>query len=258
MVSVEISEDLYQYIQKHAVPLEDSVDSVLKRLLGLDKAKVAALAAEAPAQPSGTTEHGALQPLVTAGLLNEGDELRWHRAKKGVTFDAKVGPNGTIELDDGQLFESPSGAAVAVAGGNHPGWDVWSHLRSGMTLSQLRSMLNSANDQPTDLSDDWKSQLKMVLSRLPHGAWTSYGDLGRLLGRNPRELGLHLSTTEITNAHRVLQHNGRISPGFHWVGTDRGDVRVLLRREGVLPQRGSVADPSQRLSLESLRKLLQH
>jgi alkylated DNA nucleotide flippase Atl1 len=252
-IPVEVSERTYQYVQRHAVAFEDSFDSALARLLGLDDD--ASSTASPPASPASAIR-GTLAPLLDEGVLREGDDLRWHRAQKGVTYSAKVGPNGTVQLESGQLIESPSGAAVALAGGNHPGWDVWTHIPSGLTLAELRSRATSPAPSPIRSGNRWQSTLEEVLERLPHGTWTSYGDLGRLLDRNPRELGNYLATTAVPNAHRVLQHNGRISPNFRWIDEDRGDIQELLRREGVLPPTAKVAAPEQRLHVEDLRELL--
>ncbi|WP_246039431.1 MGMT family protein [Glycomyces buryatensis] len=252
MIPIEISERLYRYIQQRAVPLEDSVDSVLTRLLGLDDDT----SSTTPSTPNtSSATKGALAPLIRAGLLREGDDLRWNRTKKGVAYSAKVGPDGTIRLESGQLADSPSGAAVAVANGNHPGWNVWVHVDSGLSLAELRSQVAPVATEPVPERPTWQSQLGDVLGRLPHGTWTSYGDLGRLLGRNPRELGNYLGTTKVLNAHRVLQHNGRISPSFRWIEEDRGDIREVLRREGVFTTSSEVAPPESRLHVEDLREL---
>lgn len=251
MITIEVSERVYKYIQQNAVPFEDTADSVLIRLLGLDTP------ATSTKPGKGGKGAGALSSLIHADLLAEGDELRWHRAKKNVSYSAEVGPNGTIRLADGKLVDTPSGAAVAVAGGNHPGWDVWTHVLTGRTLAQLRSQVESNGPEPDADEDDWQSRLREVMSRLPAQSWTSYGDLGRLLGRHPRELGNHLGSIYVPNAHRVLQHNGKVSPGFRWVGKDRGDVYELLRQEGVLPASGRVALPEQRLYSEDLRQILE-
>ncbi|WP_197034553.1 MGMT family protein [Glycomyces sp. NRRL B-16210] len=247
MVNVQISEHLYEYIKSHAIPFEDSVDSVLTRLLGLD-------GPETQQSPPPSPEAGVLAPLVKAGLLREGDQLSWRRSQKNITYTATVGPNGTMRLANGAIAASPSGAATMLAGGNHPGWDVWKQIQSGLTLSQLRAQLGGA--EPV-MEDDWISRLASLLDRIPKGYWTTYGTLGHLFDRHPREIGHVLASTKLPNPHRVLQHGGTVSPGFRWIDEDLGDPREMLRGEGSIPPDGDTAMRDRWLSAADLRKLME-
>ena len=83
--------------------------------------------------------------LLEAGLLVPGDQLRWVRTKKGVTYEAEVTENGAIRLVDGRAFASPSRAAMEAA--NIPaydGWYAWTVVRVGKRLNDLRHALNEA------------------------------------------------------------------------------------------------------------------
>jgi hypothetical protein len=48
---------------------------------------------------------------------------------------------GAMELDDGRIFESPSGAARALAGYEVNGWRSWSRARDGVRLAALRDQM---------------------------------------------------------------------------------------------------------------------
>ena len=61
------------------------------------------------------------------------------------------------------------------------------------------------------------------------------------------------------NAHRVLQADGTISPGFRWPDPARtDDPRELLRAEGVEFDRHGRANPAQRIGTEELAQLGGH
>ncbi|MDW3219096.1 MAG: hypothetical protein R8F63_10850 [Acidimicrobiales bacterium] len=67
-----------------------------------------------------------INDLAEAGLLAEGDELRWVRPRSGDTFHAEIAADGQIRLPDGRLVDSPSQAAMSASGlAAVAGWDVW-------------------------------------------------------------------------------------------------------------------------------------
>ncbi|MGX1811840.1 GmrSD restriction endonuclease domain-containing protein [Nocardia sp. NPDC055321] len=102
---------------------------------------------------------------------------------------------------------------------------------------------------------DW-SLLRRALSVLPPGTWTSYGDLAALVGSSPIAIGQQM-TRVYPNAHRVLDHAGRVAEGFNWGdGPDRGDVVDVLRTEGITVNDRNVAAPGQRLNVRDLADLL--
>ncbi|MGA5293000.1 GmrSD restriction endonuclease domain-containing protein [Streptomyces koyangensis] len=105
-------------------------------------------------------------------------------------------------------------------------------------------------------SRDWRLA-HQVLAALPHGTWTSYGDLAAFIGSGAQAVGAHLANTEgVANAYRVLNADGRIADGFRWAGQDGGDVRARLSSDGLHFTATGAADPAQRLSVDDLSQLL--
>lgn len=106
-----------------------------------------------------------------------------------------------------------------------------------------------------DSSAPWDI-LDKVLAELPAGSWTTYGDLAALIGSHPVPVGQRLASTPAPNAHRVLQAEGTVSPGFRWLDPARmDDPRDLLRGEGVGFDEQGRANPSQRLRIEELARV---
>ncbi len=104
---------------------------------------------------------------------------------------------------------------------------------------------------------DW-SRLHAALVALPHGAWTTYGDLAELIGSHQVPVGQHVATTQgLLNAHRVLKLDGHVAEEFRW--TDRADTRDVhgvLVAEGVRFGTDGRADQSQRLRANDLAGLI--
>ncbi|WP_248965304.1 GmrSD restriction endonuclease domain-containing protein [Sphaerisporangium perillae] len=110
---------------------------------------------------------------------------------------------------------------------------------------------------PVGPSRDW-TLLHSALAALPAGTWTTYGDLAELIGSHAVPVGVHLSTSQVLNAHRVLTATGQVSPGFHWVDeNDDRDIHEVLRAEGIKLDDADRADPSQRISARELAELLE-
>ncbi len=93
--------------------------------------------------------------LLDAGYLNVGAKLTFERPRRGERHHAEVAANGRVRLSDGQLFRSPSSAAIAaVGGGSFDGWHAWT-LDGGKTLDQLRQqLLDEAAEQASDTSSE--------------------------------------------------------------------------------------------------------
>ncbi|MFH8788883.1 GmrSD restriction endonuclease domain-containing protein [Streptomyces roseoverticillatus] len=105
-------------------------------------------------------------------------------------------------------------------------------------------------------SRDWHLA-HQVLAGLPHGTWTSYGDLAAFIGSGAQAVGSHLAKTDgVANAYRVLNADGRIAEGFQWTGRDGGDVRARLSADGIHFTVTGAADPAQRLTSDDLALLL--
>lgn len=85
--------------------------------------------------------------LLEAGLLHQGDELLWRRPRVGEQYRAAVTAEGSIRLEDGRVFASPSRAAKEAAG--IPAYDGWYAWRLGdKTLHDLREELAVAEPDP--------------------------------------------------------------------------------------------------------------
>jgi alkylated DNA nucleotide flippase Atl1 len=105
-------------------------------------------------------------------------------------------------------------------------------------------------------SRDW-SLAHQVLASLPHGTWTSYGEVAAFIGSGPQAVGVHLTrTVGVANAYRVLNAAGRVADGFRWAGQDRGDVHARLAADGIRFMATGAADPAQRLTSGDLALLM--
>lgn len=98
--------------------------------------------------------------------------------------------------------------------------------------------------------------MNKALAELPAGSWTTYGDVAALIGSHPVPVGVRLATYPTSNAHRVLQVEGTVSPNFRWPDpTRRDDPRDLLRKEGVEFDANGRANPAQHIGTEELAQL---
>jgi len=67
-----------------------------------------------------------LSDLVEAGYLRFGDELVWTRPKVGTKYTATVTEDGSLLMEDGRIFASPSMAAMRSANlVAYDGWLAW-------------------------------------------------------------------------------------------------------------------------------------
>jgi hypothetical protein len=97
----------------------------------------------APATPLHPTIGGRrirVSDLLDSGLLEAGQELIWDRPRLGAVYRAVVTENGSIRLEDGRTFSSPSRAAKEAA--NVPAYDGWyAWTADGVPLKDLRTRL---------------------------------------------------------------------------------------------------------------------
>lgn len=130
------------------------------------------------------------------------------------------------------------------------------HARSDR-LSQRICSIWPAPTKPAEpvVGSNWPL-MNRALAEMPDGSWTSYGHLAALIGSHPVAVGARLASTPVPNGHRVLQAEGRVSPGFAWLETDRhDDPRAVLEQEGVVFA-GDRADAGQLLTADELAQLV--
>ena len=82
------------------------------------------------------------------------------------------------------------------------------------------------------LSDDLIYEILSVVEEIPEGRVATYGQIARLIGRerNARLVGKVLSMADFYGkypCHRVVNHAGRLAPGWREQG-------VLLEAEGIV------------------------
>ena len=137
----------------------------------------------------------------------------------------------------------------------------WGRPEMYARADQLAERVISIWPGPTDVAASSESGVAWdvmanALAELPAGSWTTYGDLAALIGSHPVPVGMRLATVPAINAHRVLQVEGTISPGFRWPDPGRDDdPRDLLVQEGVQFDDRGHANPAQRITTEELAQL---
>ena len=90
------------------------------------------------------------------------------------------------------------------------------------------------------LDDDLAYEILAVVEEIPEGNVATYGQIARLIGRekNSRLVACVLSRAEFYGrypSHRVVNHAGRLAPGW----TEQG---FLLAREGVELKKNGCVD----------------
>jgi CBS domain-containing protein len=94
-----------------------------------------------------------IDDLLKAELLAPGDMLRFKRPRIGRTHYAAVTPSGTLTLEGGQEFNSPSRAAAVAADMTAvDGWHAWVLDKSGQRLDALRQELLDETAEATETS----------------------------------------------------------------------------------------------------------
>lgn len=86
---------------------------------------------------------GGLAPLIDAGLVRAGEELRHTQHRKGIDLHAVVTDDGHVETPDGRRFRQPSPALKHLVGHEVNGWKSWTVVRHGKTLADLRAALTT-------------------------------------------------------------------------------------------------------------------
>ncbi|MFF0824170.1 DUF262 domain-containing protein [Micromonospora haikouensis] len=129
------------------------------------------------------------------------------------------------------------------------------HARADALAERVVTIWPGPTEQAGNQSEVPWDLMARALSELPTGSWTTYGDLAALIGTAPQPVGVRLANHPVPNAHRVLQVEGTVSPGFRWLEPGRtDDPYEVLRSEGVTFD-GNRADQAQRIGTEELAQL---
>jgi hypothetical protein len=81
--------------------------------------------------------------LVERGYMDRGAKLVG--SMRDVEFHAQLTPDGRIQIESGEVFESPSPAAIAVLNrGSWNGWTFWHVVRSDGTTPTLDEIRTNA------------------------------------------------------------------------------------------------------------------
>lgn len=151
-----------------------------------------------------------LKDLVNAGLLQPGTTL-YPRPEKWSGLEATVTAAGQVSYD-GQVFDSPSGAASYIEGRASNGWHFW-RLADGRRLADLRALY----DGTASSGSAWQDQLHMLLELLPEDRWTSADALGESLGVAARVVAEHMEECAACRGWAALWGKG----------SDRDETRFL-------------------------------
>lgn len=115
----------------------------------------------------------------------------------------------------------------------------------------------TTSSEPVVVQDPRWQKLREVLLAIPSGRWTSFGEVGTIVGAGARRVVNYLSEEKVPNAHRVLYRSGEASDSLQW--HDQQETRSLqevLKLEGVeFSSRGKAVD-KQFISAEELSALL--
>lgn len=90
--------------------------------------------------------------------------------------------------------------------------------------------------------EDLIYEILSVVREIPEGRVASYGQIARLIGRerNARLVGRALSMAQLYGdfpCHRVVNHAGRLAPGFAEQARLLGEEGVMLKEDGRVDMR---------------------
>jgi hypothetical protein len=132
MHRIEIDDEVYAELERNVKGFEQPND-VLRRLL------LKGMSPTAKVDPT-AGQKGRLFPLIEAGFIKPGDELRHEKTRKGTVYDGTVTETGWVSTAKG-LYQAPSPALAALTGSQIDGWANWIYVPSGKSLRQIRSLL---------------------------------------------------------------------------------------------------------------------
>ncbi len=87
-----------------------------------------------------------IKNLVDDGLLKAGTEVACAQPGDKGPILATVTTDGKIQLQNGQAFVSPSGAAKAARGVVLNGWVAWKEASTGRTLAEIRRLATDSSN----------------------------------------------------------------------------------------------------------------
>ncbi|WP_433679346.1 GmrSD restriction endonuclease domain-containing protein [Nocardia sp. CA-119907] len=135
----------------------------------------------------------------------------------------------------------------------HESWGPSQIEKRGLALAEriIEFWPGPADESAFPDNPTWAA-MHQLLSVLPAGRWTTYGDLGNLLGTAAHRVGTRLRSHPAPNAHRVLDAHGMISYG---PGDIPENPRQLLESEGVTFSATGRAASALRLTSDELGQL---
>lgn len=229
----------------------------------------------------------AVHVLVCAGLLPEGTRLRL-TPRHGAPESVRNAIHAWVEEDIGRatatwtnstakpLVWDADGASYSPTGlANHIFTSVtrrtadgiqgttWWEVRPCSRRCRRRRVvrpggggdLSGLARQLKGTRKDWTG-LHTLLSTVPAGRWTTYGDVAAVIGSHAVPVGTHLATCgQCPHPWSVLNAAGHVSEGFQWPDRTRTETPAdVLTAEGVRFD-GDAAEPEKRLPRDDLRRL---
>jgi uncharacterized protein with ParB-like and HNH nuclease domain len=135
--------------------------------------------------PVSSTSYVSISDLMNADFLKSGDVLR-SRRKSFENRYAVVLDNGSLEIDDGEIFDTLSGAASYLRNNNTAGWHFWKLESNGLMLATIREQYRARfgliqEETDDDDDDDASSEDSVVIGAETRGIaakyvviWSSY------------------------------------------------------------------------------------
>jgi len=145
--NIHVDDEVYGHLAANLRPFIDKTENdVLRHLLGLDSEQVRQpVVATLPSAPAPAMKrwHSEIElaDLLEAGLVKQGDALRYRLPRRGETVGAVVTAKGQVETPDRKVHTSPSAALTHLVGHSINGWN-FIHEISGKSLNDLRNELN--------------------------------------------------------------------------------------------------------------------
>lgn len=173
---------------------------------------------------------------ATSGVFRHPETRKWYAAILPVSWDKVVaGREGSIELLNLKVMDAA--AKVLAHAGCYPAYHmnkkywvsvsldetmtdaaIWDMLRESHAFAAKGGKTRAPKDGK-GLQDSLAEAVLSVVANIPKGKVATYGQIARWIGRprNARLVGKILSQAERYGAypcHRVVNHAGRLAPGF--------------------------------------------